>query len=242
MFMQCLVDSHYPEVGEAMVNVLGKLGVDIHYPAKQTCCGQPMYNNGYTKAARKAALHFFDVFGDAKTIICPSGSCTYMVCHHYPEMFKEEPELYTTAMEISGKTFEFSAYLRDVLHVENMELVGSRLDARVTYHDSCHLVRGLGIRSQPRELMKMVEGLELIEMEGSDECCGFGGTFSMKYPDISGAMVDEKIEHILATGAEYVVGCDMSCLLNIEGRLRRRGEKVRVLHLAQVLASQRGEI
>jgi len=239
LFIQCLVDSHYPVVGEAMVRVLERLGIRSYYPDGQTCCGQPAYNNGYVDAAKKSALHFFQVFDGADTIVCPSGSCTYMVRHHYPELFKDEPELLVKAHRMAMKTYEFSEYLRDVVKVERLD---SHLDAGVTVHDSCHLTRGLGVHRQPRELLAMVKGLELVEMDESDTCCGFGGTFSVKYPDISGALVDDKVDHILATGAEYVVGCDMSCLMNIEGRLHRRNERVKVLHLAQVLAAEGGAL
>lgn len=239
LFVQCLVDSHYPEVAEAVVQVLEELGIKPYYPDGQTCCGQPAYNNGYIEAARKSALHFFEIFDGAESIVCPSGSCTYMVRCHYPELFKDEPELLEKAHTIASKTFEFSEYLRDVAKVDSLS---SHLDANVTVHDSCHLTRGIGVKTQPRELLAMVKGLDLIEMDESDECCGFGGTFSVKYPEISGAMVDDKVDDILATGADYVVGCDMSCLMNIEGRLHRRNERVEVLHLAQVLAAKGGAL
>ncbi|WP_163338929.1 (Fe-S)-binding protein [Desulfopila sp. IMCC35008] len=239
LFIQCLVDSHYPDVAEAMVKVFEKLDKEIDYPEGQTCCGQAAYNNGYTQAARKAALHFFDVFDRAEIIVCPSGSCVHTVRHHYPELFKTEPEQFAKANDIASKTFEFSEYLRDVAQVETLE---SHFEGKVTCHDSCHLTRGLGVKTQPRELLAMVKGVELIEMGESDECCGFGGTFSVKYPEISGAMVDDKVDNILATGADYVVGTDMSCLMNIEGRLHRRGERVQVLHLAQVLAAEGGTL
>lgn len=238
LFVQCLVDSIFPEVAEAMVSVLEKQGLTCHYPAEQTCCGQPAYNSGYRREARKAALHFLDVFGDEDRIVCPSGSCVHMVRHHYPELFADDPALLEKAIDVGNRTFELSQYLVDELGVINL---GARFPYSVTYHDSCHLSRGLGIGSQPRALLQAVDGLKFIEMRESDTCCGFGGTFAAHYPEISTAMVDDKIENILATGAEAVVGCDVSCLMNIQGRLSRRGEEVRVLHLAQVLAGEGGE-
>ncbi len=238
LFIQCLVDSMFPEVGEAMVRVFDRLAVPLAYPEGQTCCGQPAYNSGYRREAAAAARHFIEVFAEAETIVCPSGSCVHMVRHHYPELFPGDPVMAERARAIGARTFEFSEYLVDVLRVTD---VMAEYPGTVTYHDSCHLSRGLGIARQPRMLLENVRGLELIEMANSDTCCGFGGTFSINYPEISVAMVDEKITNILATGADAVVGCDISCLMNIGGRLSRRGEKVKVLHLAQVLAGVEGE-
>jgi len=238
LFIQCLVDSMFPEVGEAMVRVFDRLAVPLVYPEGQTCCGQPAYNSGYRREAAAAARHFIEVFEGAETIVCPSGSCVHMVRHHYPELFADDPVMAERARAIGAKTFEFSEYLVDVLRVTD---VMAEYPGTVTYHDSCHLSRGLGIARQPRTLLENVRDLELIEMANSDTCCGFGGTFSINYPEISVAMVDEKITNILATGADTVVGCDISCLMNIGGRLSRRGEKVKVLHLAQVLAGVAGE-
>jgi L-lactate dehydrogenase complex protein LldE len=223
----------FPEVGEAMVKVFDRLAIPLAYPGEQTCCGQPAYNNGYCREAAAAAKHFIEVFESSPTIVCPSGSCVHMVRHHYPELFPDDPVMAERAKAIGAKTFEFTEYLVDVLGITD---VMAEYPGVVTYHDSCHLSRGLGISRQPRLLLENVQGLQLIEMHDSDTCCGFGGTFSIKYPEISVAMADEKITHILATGAEAVVGCDISCLMNILGRLSRRGEKVKVLHIAQVLA------
>lgn len=238
LFIQCLVDSMFPEVGEAMVAVFDRLSIPLTYPEGQTCCGQPAYNSGYRREAAAAARHFIEVFENSPAIVCPSGSCVNMVRHHYPELFPGEPDMTERARAIGAKTFEFTEYLVDVLGVID---VMAEFSATVTYHDSCHLKRGLGIARQPRMLLEAVRGLEVIEMRDSDTCCGFGGTFSVNYPEISVAMVDEKIANILTTGAEAVVGCDISCLMNIKGRLSRRGEKVKVLHIAQVLAGISGE-
>ncbi len=238
LFIQCLVDTMFPEAGTAMVTVFDRLGIPLAYPGGQTCCGQPAYNSGYRREAAAAARHFIEIFEDAETIVCPSGTCVHMVRHHYPELFADDPTMAERARAIGARTFEFTEYLVDVLGITD---VRAEFPGTVTYHDSCHLSRGLGISRQPRLLLGEVRGLELLEMADSDTCCGFGGTFSVNYPEISTAMVDDKIANILATGAEAVVGCDISCLMNILGRLSRRGEKVRVLHIAQVLAGAKGE-
>ena len=232
LFVQCLVDGCFPEVAEAMVAVLRRLGLAVHYPADQTCCGQPAFNAGHRRSARKAAQHFIDGFEAAEMIVCPSGSCVSMVRHHYPLLFRDQPAWRLRAEALGRRVFEFSEFLVDVLGVADAGAVGQ---GRVTYHDACHLLRGLGVSTQPRRLITAVRGIEFVEMPGSDRCCGFGGVFSVKYADISTAMVDEKIDNIVATGADIVVGGDMGCLMNIDGRLRRRGIGVRVLHLAQLL-------
>jgi len=237
LFIQCLVDTMFPEVGEAMIRVFDRLSIPLSYPKGQTCCGQPAYNSGYHREAAAAARHFIEVFDGADTIVCPSGSCVHMVRHHYPELFPDDPVMTEKAKAIGAKTFEFTEYLVDVLGIADVK---AEYFGTVTYHDSCHLSRGLGIARQPRLLLDKVNGLQFIEMQDSDTCCGFGGTFSINYPEISIAMVDEKISNILATGADTVIGCDISCLMNILGRLSRRGEKVKVLHIAQVLASENG--
>lgn len=233
LFIQCLVDSMFPQVGEAVVTVFDRLGIPIDCPPGQTCCGQPSFNAGYQKDARRAALHFLDVFADAEAIVCPSGSCVYMVRHHYPELFADDPALQARARFVGGRCFEFTEYLVDQLGIEDCKAIFPK---RVTYHDSCHLNRGLHVNRQPRKLLEHVQGLTLVEMEESDRCCGFGGTFSVNYPEISTSMVDAKIDNILASGAEAVCGCDMSCLMNIKGRLSRRGEPVGVYHVAEILA------
>lgn len=237
LFIQCLVDSMFPEAAEAMVAVFQRLNISFDYPTEQTCCGQPAFNSGYRKNAAVAARRFIEIFENKETIVCPSGACVHMVRHHYPELFAGDKEMSMRAKAVGEKTFELTQYLVDELHLSN---IGSRFNSSVTYHDSCHLSRGLGINSQPRTLLRHIEGLEFIEMKDSDTCCGFGGTFAMNYPEISTAMVDEKIENILASGAEIVTGCDISCLMNIKGRLSRRGEKVKVMHIAELLAGSQG--
>jgi L-lactate dehydrogenase complex protein LldE len=235
LFIQCIVDGLYPEVGHAMVKVLERFGMTILCPPEQTCCGQPAFNAGYRNEARAAARRFIGLFGDAEAVICPSGSCVAMVRHHYMELFDDDVVCRTRAERIAAKTYEFSEYLVDVLDVSD---VGAVFRGRVTYHDSCHLLRSLGVRNQPRQLIQNVSGAEFIEMTDADVCCGFGGTFAVKYPEISTAMVDEKVKHILETGADAVVGCDMGCLMNIQGRLSRIGSDINIMHIAQLLAGK----
>lgn len=237
LFIQCLVDAMFPSTGEAMLAIFDKLGIRYDYPLKQTCCGQPAYNSGYRKDAAEAAKHFIQTFENAEVIVCPSGSCVHMIRHHYPELLQQDTIWSERVKSIADRTFELSEFIVDELRITDL---GSKFSGTVTYHDSCHLKSGLGIAEQPRALLHNIEGLELIEMKNSDSCCGFGGTFSVHYPEISTAMVDEKIENILATGATFVTGCDTSCLMNIGGRLSRRGERVQALHLADLLAGERG--
>jgi L-lactate dehydrogenase complex protein LldE len=233
LFIQCLVDGFYPEVAEAMVTLLRRLGVRLGCPTDQTCCGQPAFNSGYRQEARKAARRFIALFEGSDAIVCPSGSCVTMVRHHYPELFEEDDPWLERARRVSQKTYELSQYLVDVLGVVD---VGARFSGRVTFHDSCHPLRYLGVREQPRRLIRAVSGAELIEMVDSDRCCGFGGSFSVKYPEISTAMVDYKSRRIIEAGVDAVVGCDMGCLMNIGGYLARMGADVKVMHLAQLLA------
>jgi L-lactate dehydrogenase complex protein LldE len=234
LFVQCLVDTIYPEVGEAMVQVLQDLGASLNCPTDQTCCGQPAFNAGYRSQARAVAQHFIEVFENSEVIVCPSGSCVNMVRHHYAELFRDDPRWLQRAQKLSACTFEFTEYLVDVLGLDDL---GAAYSAKVTYHDSCHLLRGIGVREQPRRLLRNVAGVELIEMNDSDRCCGFGGSFSVKYPHISTAMVAEKADNIINSGADTVVGCDMGCLMNIQGLLSRMGSNIQVKHIAQVLAS-----
>ncbi len=234
LFIQCLVDALYPEVAEAMVRVLDRLGISLTCPDDQTCCGQPAFNSGYRRQARIAARHFIEVFEDAELMVCPSGSCVNMVRHHYGELFQNDPQWSQRAQNLARRTYEFSEYLVDVLGVDDL---GARFEGKVTYHDSCHLLRGIGVRQQPRTLLQRVSGADFIEMKDSDYCCGFGGTFSTKYPDISDAMVTDKVKNLTDTNADALVGCDMGCLMNIQGKLSRLGSPIKVMHLAQILAS-----
>jgi len=234
LFVQCLVDTIYPEVGDAMVKVLQNLGATLNCPTDQTCCGQPAFNAGYRSQAREVAKHFIAIFEDSDIIVCPSGSCVNMVRHHYAELFRDDFKWLQRAQQLASRIFEFSEYLVDVLGIDD---INAAYHAKVTYHDSCHLLRGIGVREQPRRLLRNVAGVELIEMNDSERCCGFGGSFSVKYPHISTAMVSEKVNNIINSGADTVVGCDMGCLMNIQGMLSRRGSSIEVKHIAQVLAS-----
>ena len=234
LFVQCLVDTIYPEVGDAMVKVLHNLGATLNCPSDQTCCGQPAFNAGYRSQARAVAKHFIAIFEDSEIIVCPSGSCVNMVRHHYAELLRDDAKWLQRAQQLAARTFEFSEYLVDVLGIDDLD---AAYHAKVTYHDSCHLLRGVGVREQPRRLLRNVAGVELIEMNDSDRCCGFGGSFSVKYPHISTAMVSEKVDNIINSGADTVVGCDMGCLMNIQGMLSRRRSNIQVKHIAQVLAS-----
>jgi len=233
LFVQCLVDGVYPEVGEAMVTIFNKIGISVNCPLDQTCCGQPAFNAGYRRAARVAAKRFIEIFEDSESIVCPSGSCVNMVKNHYRVLFEDDVKWFEQAVQVGQRTFELSQYIVDILKIED---VGACYNGKVTYHDSCHLLRGLGISEQPRQLIRNIKRTELIEMKDSDRCCGFGGTFSVKYPVISTAMVDDKVHNIIASGADTVTGCDVSCLMNIQGRLSRIGSSVKTLHIAQLLA------
>ena len=235
LFVTCLVDQLFPKIGLGMADVLERLGCDLDFPEAQTCCGQPAFNSGHWDEARDVARYFLDVFRDSEYVVCPSGSCASMVAHHFEELFAGEPDRLEQTLALKPRVWEFSQFLLDVAKVED---VGARLDRVVTFHDSCHGLRELRIKDGPRRLLSHVRGLELREMETAEECCGFGGTFSVKFPEISGGMARTKIDSILQTGADAVVGLDSSCLLQIEGALRRAGSGVRAMHLAEVLASR----
>ena len=229
----CLGDALYPRVGVAAVQVLRDLGVAVDFPAGQTCCGQPAYNSGFRDSARSTARAFLQAFAASEAVVSISGSCAAMVRDGFPDLFEGQPEE-AEAKALAARTYEFSEYLVDVLGVEELPVTRG---GRATLHHSCHARRLLGVVEQPERLLGMVDGLEYVPLPGAEQCCGFGGTFAVKMPHISTAMVDEKVDHILETGAELVVGLDASCLMNIEGRLRRRGSRLEVRHLAEVLAS-----
>jgi L-lactate dehydrogenase complex protein LldE len=218
-----------------MADVLERLGYQVDFPENQTCCGQPAFNSGYRAEARTVARHFLDTFEGCEAIVVPSGSCTAMVVHHFAELFHKQPETLERVHALEKRVWEFSTFLTDVACVED---VGARFDDVVTFHDGCHALRELGVKSAPRRLLAKVRGLELREMQPAEECCGFGGTFSVKFAELSGAMARTKIESILRTGARTVVSLDPSCLMQIQGVLSRSGSSLRTLHLAEVLASR----
>lgn len=218
-----------------MTEVLERLGYQIDFPAAQTCCGQPAFNTGYVDEARKIARHLLDVFRDSEYIIVPSGSCTSMIAHHFADVFQHDPKLLPEVHALEPRVWEFSRFLLEVAGVED---VGARFDGEVTYHDSCHALRELRIKSGPRKLLSRVRGLTVREMSAAEECCGFGGTFSVKFPDVSGAMARTKIESIQQTGASIIVSADSSCLMQLQGVIDRAGLRLRTMHLAEVLASR----
>jgi L-lactate dehydrogenase complex protein LldE len=235
LFVTCIVDQVFPQVGIAITQVLERLGYQVDFPKAQTCCGQPAFNSGYTEEARKIARHFLDVFRDSETIIVPSGSCTSMISHHFADIFENDLQLLAKAQALEPRVFEFSRFLLEVAGVED---VGARFDGVVTYHDSCHALRELRIKAGPRKLLSKVRGLTLAEMTTAEECCGFGGTFSIKFPEVSGAIARTKIDSIQQTGASTIVSIDSSCLMQLQGVIDRAGLPIRTLHLAEVLASQ----
>ena len=232
LFVTCLVDQFYPEVGESVVNVLERLGVEVDVPPDQTCCGQPAYNSGYWDDARVVAARFLDVFDSDGPIVVPSGSCGAMVKHHYAALFRDDPVQLERSRELGNRLYEFSEFIEDVLGCSDAM---GRNSGDITYHACCHLLRELGIDEQPRALLDSVEGPEFRPLERADVCCGFGGTFAVKMSDISTAMLDEKLDNVEATGAETLVAGDAGCIMHMAGGLRRRGSKVRVAHIAQYL-------
>ena len=231
LFIPCFVDQLSPQVGMDMAQVLRRIGCQLNFPVEQTCCGQPAFNTGYWKDARPLAERFVRVFREADAIVCPSGSCTTMVRHFYPELLVDSP-VHDEAVQIGGRVYEFSEYLVKVARVGD---VGATFPHRVTYHDACHALRELHLKQEPRELLRHVRGIELVEMPYSEECCGFGGTFATKFHMISAAMGDTKAGNAEKSGAEYVTSTDPSCLMQVEGILRRHNSQVRTIHLASIL-------
>jgi L-lactate dehydrogenase complex protein LldE len=226
-----------PQAALDMVAVLRRIGCEVHFPKEQTCCGQPAFNAGFWDEARPVAERFVRVFAGADTIVCPSGSCTTMVRCFYPSLLASSAWR-EDAIALGQRIFEFSEFLVDVAKVTD---VGASFPHKVTYHDSCHLLRELHIKEQPRALLRHVQGIELVELPYSEECCGFGGVFSVKFPEISGPMGEVKTAHIASTGAEFVTACDSSCLMHIEGVLRRQQARAKTIHLASILAAQEPE-
>jgi L-lactate dehydrogenase complex protein LldE len=235
LFVTCVVDQLFPNVGMSVAAVLEGLGYSVEFPRAQTCCGQPAFNSGYREEARGIAMHFLDVFRDSEFIVVPSGSCASMVSHHFEQLFERDPERLAEVHRLEKRVWEFSRFLTEVAAVED---VGARLETVATYHDSCHALRELHIKDGPRRLLSHVKGLELREMDTAEECCGFGGTFSVKFPEVSGGMARTKIESIKRTGASVVVSIDSSCLMQLQGTMRRQGLAVTTMHLAEVLASR----
>ncbi len=233
LFVTCLVDMFRPSVGFAAVKLLENAGCEVHIPVSQTCCGQPAWNSGDRPDTRDIAIKVIKAFEEFDYIVAPSGSCGGMLAKHYPELFEGDPVWQERAETFSGKVHELISFLTDVMKVER---VSSKVNASATYHDSCAGLRELGISAQPRKLLASVEGLSLKEMKNSNVCCGFGGTFAVKYGDISNAIVTEKTANIEAADADMLLAGDMGCLLNMAGKLRREGKPTEVRHVAEVLA------
>ncbi len=236
LFVTCLVDLMRPSIGFAALKLLEDAGCEVAVPATQTCCGQPGWNSGDRRSARELAEKLIAEFEDCPYVVVPSGSCAGMIRVHFPEVFAGDPGMRARAERLGARTYELTEFLTKVAHRPK---VSASFDAAATYHDSCSGLRELGVKAGPRQLLAKVSGLKLVEMEECETCCGFGGTFSIKYGEISAEMAERKCAHIAASGAQAVVLGDLGCMLNIEGRLRRRGDtKTRVLHVAEVLAGE----
>ena len=234
LFGTCLVESLRPEVGMAVIEVLERQNVAVEFPREQTCCGQPAFNAGAWEDARAMARHTLDVLARSPApVVVPSGSCGAMIVRHYPELFANDPKYGPIAASVSARTYEFSQYLVKVLGLTDFGVQGKE---RLAYHASCHLLRGLGVKDEPLRLLSRVRGAEVVELQGSSECCGFGGFFAIKMSDLSGAVLKRKLDNIEASGAQTLVGCDVSCLLQISGGLHRRGSKIKTRHIAEILA------
>jgi L-lactate dehydrogenase complex protein LldE len=238
LLVTCLVDLYRPNVGFSAIKLLEEAGCQVEVPRAQTCCGQPAYNSGDRAGARDLARAVIEAFLPYDYTVVPSGSCGGMVSHHYPGLFANDPALRAKADALAAKTLELIAFLTDV---RGMERVSARLDGVATYHDSCSGLRELGVKQQPRRLLASVRGLTVKEMRDPEVCCGFGGTFCVKYPGISTRMVTDKVRDIAATGADTVLAGDMGCLMNMAGRLKRENLPVKVRHVAEVLAGRAGE-
>ncbi len=233
LFVTCLVDLYRPSVGFAAIRLLEAAGCVVEVPRAQTCCGQPAYNAGDRSSARDLARGIIRAFSGYDYVVAPSGSCAGMLSKHLPGLFDDDPNLRHAADQLAAKTFELVSFLVDVMKFEG---ISARLDATATYHDSCSGLREMGVKAQPRALLGKVAGLTLTEMADPEICCGFGGTFCVKYPDISARLVADKTADIKATGADLLLAGDMGCLLNMAGKLSREGSRVAVRHVAEALA------
>ena len=233
LFIPCFIDQLYPQTAFNMDKVLEKACCDVEYNVNQTCCGQPAFNAGFWDDARDVASKFLKDFDTVDYIVAPSASCVGFVRNYYPKLF-ENSTSHNQVKNLTGRVYEFSEFLTEVLNIQNF---GAVLNGKATYHDSCAALRECKIKEGPRELLSHVKGLELVEMEDNETCCGFGGTFSVKYEAISSGMADQKIQHALATGADYIISTDMSCLMQLEGYIKKKELNIKPMHLADVLAS-----
>jgi L-lactate dehydrogenase complex protein LldE len=239
LFVTCLVDLMRPSIGLAALKLLKGAGCEVSVPQAQTCCGQPGYNSGDRASALVLARKVLTEFESCDYVVAPSGSCAGMIRTHYPDLFFDQPSELARIQQLGRKTYELTDFLVNVVQFER---ISAKFNGIVTYHDSCAGLREIGIKSQPRALLAKVAGLRLNEMNEAETCCGFGGTFSVKFGEIASRLADNKCEHALATGADAIVLGDLGCMLNIEGRLRRRGDlKTKVLHVAEVLTGEEQE-
>jgi len=234
LFIPCFIDQLYPETAFSIVRLLRRAGMDVHYNPEQTCCGQPAYNSGHWKEARSLAGKFLDDFIMADVIVSPSASCCGYVKNHFQRLFSDDQDRMDQFMKIRPVIYELTDFLVNVLKQDSF---GAVFAHRVTYHDACSALREYGIREEPRILLNKVKGLDLAEMENTATCCGFGGTFSVKFPSISSAMTQQKIENALATGAEYIVSTEASCLMNMQSYIRKNNLSIQTIHIADILTS-----
>ncbi|MER2107929.1 MAG: (Fe-S)-binding protein [Solibacillus sp.] len=234
LFATCLVDMFQSNVGKSTVELLERLGCRVDFPKGQTCCGQPAYNSGYVAASKETMKNTIRAFEQSEVVVCPSGSCAYML-KEYVHIFESEPFWQARAQQLADKTYELTQFIVDVLGVHD---VGAKLQGTATYHPSCHMTRLLKVQDAPLTLLKNIEGLEMIELPLKENCCGFGGTFSVKMGKISEQMVDEKVASVQQTGVHYLIGADAGCLLNIGGRIERQQIEIKTMHIAEVLNSR----
>jgi L-lactate dehydrogenase complex protein LldE len=236
LFITCLADQFYTGTLQNMTRLLEQLGVDLVFPASQTCCGQPLFNNGFEDKTRAVALNFLRAFGESDApIVGPSGSCVSMVRHHYPELFPIGSPEHALAVDIAARTYEFTEYLVNVLKVSE---VGAVYPHKVTYHASCHYLREMGLKTEAKTLINAVQGLEFVPLQEEETCCGFGGAFTVTYPEVSRAMMENKVKNIIASQAETVVMCEPGCLMNVAGGLHKAGSSIRAMHIIDLLAAR----
>ncbi len=234
LFIPCFVDQLYPTTAFNMIRVLEKVGCKVSYNEQQTCCGQPAYNAGFREDCRAVASKLIDDLSGVDYIVSPSASCTGFIRNYYPKIFDNSSQ-HNVVKEMQKRIFEFSEFLTDVLKIEKIE--GAKLHGKATYHDSCAALRECGIKKSPRTLLQHVEGLEIVEMNDVETCCGFGGTFSVKFESISIAMADQKVKNALDTGAKYMISTDLSCLMHLQGYINEKGYDLKTMHIADVLVS-----
>lgn len=239
VFIPCFIDQLYPETARSFIKVLEKAGCKVFYNPEQTCCGQPSFNSGYWKETRKLARKFITDFSSGRVIVAPSASCTGFIRNNYEKLFTDDARLLAEVKKLTPKVFEFTDFL--VNHLNQIEF-GAEFCHKVTFHDACSGLREYGIKDEPRILLGNVKGLELVEMENTNVCCGFGGTFSAKFHHISTAMTEQKVENALKTGADYIVSTEASCIMNIEAYIRKQKLPVKAIHLADILAANNSGI